>query len=874
MRTAFQFSKVALFVHAVSLPLMASADVSADNFSGETLNEIVVSGTPFSQQVGTQKITAEEIKNLPKKNGNVSDILRSNANVRFSNGANSSKTGGEIAPNEVSIHGAQYYSNNYTINGFSNNDNLNPSSNSTGNTMRSSSGYSPDSLPGGGTQSFWLDSSLLKNVEVFDSNIAAKYGNFTGGVINAELIDPDFERASGKISYRTSRSSWADYFITEQDEKAFYNATMFPNQPIWKKQQFSFIQNAPLSDKAALLFSYNKTKSDIVFYHDYDGFEPHQENQRRENETYLLRGVYLPDNGDAWKATIMYSPNEAGYPKKNVKNGYFTQTGGGTLVGLEWEKQFDDVKMTTKLGYKKTGNEISHNATEYKTYRKQTAPSRTVNRTVGDSLNWRSGVTSAAEGGYGTYKTEKTSYTLSQDFDWKSFDWGNVEHKLSFGWNYEYAKAKYQRKNNVYNYTTQRQGYENIPGSDCLYCIPNDQWFTQRIFYPARKVSVNDSSFSAYIQDEINWKRLNAALGLRFDRNKLLGNNNIAPRLSLSYDVFGDQSTRIFAGANRYYAGSILSYELSKGIKTKSTITRSKPTDDFNGLEDTETEIYRSSRVKTPYSDELTFGVSQKLFSTIWTFKYVNRNEKDQYSRTTICEGVIERSGDMKDCSKITRQAQKKILTNVMSNQGRTKTDSFSLQITPEKTYDFGLAKMSFSFGASYEKSKSSTTSYNSTLANIDKNGEMTHEKLIIDGKMYDIDNAPRTDYSKPWRAYLNWITEFPQINLTWAQHFEYESPYKGYRTIHNSIICSSNINGCAGGSERVQVQESYKFGSKFMVDWHFTYTQPIFKNQSLEISLDINNVLNRKTVSNATSATNPTYEMGRNYWLGVSYNW
>lgn len=186
MKTDFQLGKMALFVHVATLPLMASADgTSADNNSVETLSEIVVSAMPFSQQTGTQKITQAQIERMPTKDGNITELLRNNPNVQFSNTSDTAEAAGEIAPNEVSIHGAAFYSNNYTIDGLSNNDNLNPASDNSIRAGKDVDGYSPMDLPGGGTQSFWIDSSLLQNVEVFDSNISAKYGNFTGGVINA-----------------------------------------------------------------------------------------------------------------------------------------------------------------------------------------------------------------------------------------------------------------------------------------------------------------------------------------------------------------------------------------------------------------------------------------------------------------------------------------------------------------------------------------------------------------------------------------------------------------------------------------------------------------------------------------------------------------
>lgn len=57
------------------------------------------------------------------------------------------------------------------------------------------------------------------------------------------------------------------------------------------------------------------------------------------------------------------------------------------------------------------------------------------------------------------------------------------------------------------------------------------------------------------------------------------------------------------------------------------------------------------------------------------------------------------------------------------------------------------------------------------------------------------------------------------------------------------------------------------------MVDWRFAYKVPTFQEQYFEITLDINNVLNRKQLAKSNSGTS-TYKQGRNFWLGASYNW
>lgn len=823
MTGAFRLSRSALLVCSFSMPLMAFADTSTDTANALQLDTIVVSDTPFSQQTGTQKITEQQIRLKPSKDGNITELLRNNPNVQFSNSADTSESGGEIAPNEVSIHGAAFYSNNYTIDNLSNNDNLNPASDNSLKAGKDVDGYSPMDLPGGGTQAFWIDSSLLKNVEVFDSNVSAKHGNFTGGVINAELKDPDLRKFSGKVFYRITRDDWASFKV--DDEEKFSRAETLGSQPQFTKQQYGIVLNQPIGDKGGLLFQYTRSESKIPYHNKNLGTWV---NQRRTNETFLLRGVYLPDNGDLLKATLMYSPHESRYYKADIKNGQFTNTGGGVQVNLQWDHDFNWGKMKTTLGYKKSGNKIEHESDVYNYYVTGIDWCSSYNSRTGACIY-------GAEGGYGTYQTEKQTWTIKQDFDVTAFDTGPLQHKLGFGWEVDLAKAKYQRENDAYTNT---------------YALINarrpalGQYLKTYTLYPKRDVSVGDNTYAAYLEDSITWKRLNVTLGARVDYDEYLGNTNIAPRFSASYDLFGDGTTRLFGGINRYYAGTVLSYKLRNSIGQNTLYSRTSSTGTFT--EKARNTSYDVSDLKTPYSDEYNLGVEQQLFGTKWTFKWVNRKERNQFTRTS--------------------QRINNLLTYNMTNAGKSNNDTYSLTISPLQPYKMKFAEVGFNLGAQISKTKSNYNSYD--VAALDDGIDM----MILNGKLQSISNGlPATDYNTPWSTFLELNTHFPQLNLDWSQRFSYNSGYRYYAT--DTGNCPAISDACGSYAGKVKVYDEKTQGSYFNLDWRFLYKQPIYQGQYLEFSLDINNVLNRKVLA-TTSGSTSTYKMGRNFWLGVSYNW
>ena len=819
--------------------LAAENQQAANEQPSETLETIHVSGTSFSQQVGTQKLDEQQIARAPIGNGNITELLRSNPNVQFSNNADSASTAGEIKPNEVSFHGEKFWDNSFIIDGMSNNDNINPASAARTGNARQPAGTNPHDLPEGGTQSLWLDPSLLKNLEVFDSNVSAKYGNFTGGVINAELKDPDLEKHHGKIYYRTTRSAWTDYYTNQEPTPQYIDV-----QPKFVKQTYGITLNTPITPNFGLLFNYEKTTSDIDYYHlsvrtQEGGLV--QNNQRRSNETFLLRGVYLPDNGDLWRATLIYSPHVSRMPKQNTLNGNFENTGGGLQANLSWEKQFEWVKMISYLGYKSTGNEIEHDEADY--YRYTTSIPGYLN-----AMQW---------GGTGKTYTKKQTYTAKQEFKLNEFDTGPLSHHIEFGWQADISKAKYQRQS-----TNTQYYYRNASRLTCngaAQCQDGVQYAYTKSQWNPRSLSANDSDYAAYVQDQIKWGNFDLNFGLRFDYSKFYKNANLAHRLSASYDVFGDQSTRIFAGANRYYARSILAYKMREDISRSERYQRAllneQPQDWVLRSAVNNAIPTKMTRIKTPYSDEFNLGLSQKILGSNVTLKWVHRNGKDQLARETrIIDGSTY---------------------YVLNNEGKTKNDTYTLTIESPKTYKFKYLELDWSISGSINKTKTNNRSYDASSTD-------DNEKVVYHNQLMNVVDLPPEDFNAPWKVIGTLSTHFPQINLSWDHRFTYTGGKTSRTSAESSITCNgiytTGRNAAICGDYVGEAKELYdeQTAKHFILDWRFRYKQPTVQDQYLEFTLDVNNVLNKKVQAKTSARPGvlPTWKQGRNFWFGVSYNW
>ena len=810
---------------------------------------IIVRSAPTSQSMGTQIVNSEQIANRPTGNGSVSELLKYNPNVRFANESNTSLNPGEIAPENVSFHGEKFYNNNFMIDGLSNNNTVNPGANG-GDLTANPDGYSPTDLPAGGTQSFWVNAELLDKVDVYDSNVSAKYGNFTGGVVDARLKDASLDRASGKVSWRTTRSAWTHYHIDGERKDDFQAATAFYHQPQFTKNFYSLSLNQPLNDSAGIIFAYNRQQSTIPQYHsNMDKWT----DQRRLAETYLLKGSWFADNGDIFRLTGLYSPHESTYYKIDTKQGGFTNHGGGWRANLEWEHYASWGKLTSLAGYQFEQNKIDQESDTQLTWYRYNLKKDFVSSVI----DWGSGKAgpnsqTAIVGGYGSYGTDKTTATLKQDAEINPFVALGVTHQIDAGWEIDSYQARYRRFGDAWvSRGAVTIDADTLCQSGDKFCIDGEQYFKSRTLYPQRSVKGSYNNYAIYLQDSISYHRLELTPGVRLQYDDFLKNTTLAPRFAGSLDLFGDKSTRLFGGANRYYGQNLLAYKLRKGISTYYVQTRPDAQSAWSSSEARTSNIdYDISDLKTPYSDELSLGLSQRVLNSVWTVKWVNRKGRDQFGRDTVTDSDGQRH-------------------YVLTNSAKTEGNSWSLTAEPISPYHFSLADISWSLGASIANNKSSAQTY------YDVSGGLDDKRVIFNNQLMNREEMDALDFNTPWTAFLNINTWIPMLNLNWNQSINYTAGYEGYTT--ESLSCPDSSLPCGSYSGEVTRYNKTKYKNYYTWDWRFAWRQPTFTNQSLELTLDVLNVLDNKieaSQSGNASSTTLTYKTGRQFWLGVAYSW
>ncbi|HET7569149.1 MAG TPA: TonB-dependent receptor [Gammaproteobacteria bacterium] len=184
--------------------------------------------------------------------------------------------------------------------------------------------------------------------------------------------------------------------------------------------------------------------------------------------------------------------------------------------------------------------------------------------------------------------------------------------------------------------------------------------------YVRRRVFVDAASFNTYtraiyLQD--NWRIGNfyfryGARAMSYENDNPAGeayidvNNKIAPRLGLSWDVFGDSSLKVYANAGRYYiapsgdsnvrlAGAELDYyqyytftgiDQATGEPIGAKQFGPMPVEYENGamgqLNNVESVV--ASNIKPMYEDEYIIGAQQRISGTQWSLgiRAIRRNLK------------------------------------------------------------------------------------------------------------------------------------------------------------------------------------------------------------------------------------------------------
>ncbi|MGP1580479.1 MAG: TonB-dependent receptor plug domain-containing protein [Wolinella sp.] len=806
-------------------------------------------------------LNKETIDSTPTPSRGLTDLLKGNPNVQFGNSQVTSKNLGEIDPQDISINGAKFYQNNFMVDGFNVNNDLDPSHRAS-----SIAGIGGKDIPdlGSISQGVNLDPDLVENLTVYDSSVSAKYGGFQGGVISAKTRNPR-RGFHGKVSVAHSRDAWTSYHIDELEHREFYNSFDPQKQPRFQKWKQNLLLDGHLTDKLGLLFSYSRTYSKIplVAYRSKNFSVAEEHTVHRENENYLLKLSYHASDRLMITPSILYAPSSATYFRDDTRDSFSSMKSGGITTGIATDYELDFAKFSQKLGY----SVLESSKDAEKEYWFQWIPH-------GNPAWWKK--LWGYEGGYGDVKQEQKTLSYEASLEVEPLELVGIEHRLATGIELKSSKGTFEIPKGFFSVSAPKP----LPGgSNCLpddpFCSANPLWGGATYYhtvwqkYLKGKVETSLTQISLWAEDEMKIENLTLRPGLRFDSDSYMKKNTLAPRFASTYDLFGDGDTLFTLGANRYYGRSSYAYAL-KGNRDKlkeQWVRRQNnayspwvPNTALNLKRQKSDHLFRE--LKIPYDDELALGVSQNIANFNLTAKYVHRRGRD-----LVVSSTAKREGIALDGTKYKDDA------TVYTNRGKSRSDVYTLKLKNIAPYEIGDTRHNFEFVINSTKTKSNVNTYDT--ANSDLDGVINDPIIKYNGKYIRYSERPAQDFNRPWTAQLSVISQLPSLwHLVWANSLRVGAGYEAVAKKGTELYQGEQID--VYGSRRMDT--TFTWDTKISLAWDMPLRSQIFVN------VDILNILDRKNITGVASkivtarprtyADVMTYETGRQFWLETGYRW
>lgn len=262
--------------------------------------------------------------------------------------------------------------------------------------------------------------------------------------------------------------------------------------------------------------------------------------------------------------------------------------------------------------------------------------------------------------------------------------------------------------------------------------------------------------------------------------------------------------------------------------------------------------------LKTPYSDELNFGVRQKIANSEWQLKWVKREGRQQFMRERVWDPVNNSP------------------YYELANKGRSQSDTITLIGQGLNPIEFHGTSLQWRLGLDYNRRK------NNQGGTFDQNSweDYGMDRVILDGKVIKPEDLPAMDFNQPWRVFVELDTHIPEWHLNWTQRVRYSGPSKQYD--QEMLYCpGQNPELCQGIQGWTTSYDQSRYNGAVIVDWSFNWLKPLSGKRSVSVDLDILNVFNQKVVAKRvkTPSYEPrlrdvTYQSGRQFWLGLGYHW
>ncbi|MES1932068.1 putative exported iron receptor protein [Salinisphaera shabanensis T35B1] len=821
-------------VHAQQLPTTASGETTRENETRrETqaadrkslndalsadmpgLNEILVAADPLDAQI--QSLPAAYIRSSARSD--LAEALSIIPSVRVAESASSSRQQGDIKPAEFSIRGASPYQNRFVLDGASVDNLLDPAQSERADNYTRVAGHS---------QGQFIDTRFLQNIEVSDTNISAREGGFTGGVVKAETR-AYAGRNEAHVSYRGTSDSLTNLHIDKTQEREFESAAaQMPNgvpgefQPDFRKSEFTLDGAARVGD-IGIFAGYSEKRSTItqkqLLTMDLDNFRETgqlytpSENRTLDNKSrYGVVRMDLLDRDYELNASLSYT----NFDKDSFLINYLDSDFVGGHEGINLSVNYGNYIGATRV-------DVNFNAG-------QTSDEHDYDRHTLTQYKSTSIFDGGIIGGLGDLENQQRKLGGSLTFTTPINDIWTTDYGAEIAYlDYE------QHRDQDFVAEDYRLDYSQTPLPDPIgpgSYAPADQYQSRVATYRAGDIAFSNTNGAVFGELAADGSRFFGRAGLRVERDGLLENTNAAPRLKAGVYLDNSQNMRLIAGANRYYGKSFLSYKLrAEERRLVEVRERDNPNDPFTAVADRSDYDYRD--LDTPYDDEYSLGIAGTLWHGDIGLTYVRRQGQDQI-RTNYDGGSELYNYD---------------------NSGRSTTDQVDLYWRSQPFAMVG-ANWGVNLGVSW-MDKETDASYGDD----DKgyNDIPNDEDVVFQGRRVRRSELPARDFATPVSAQVDVITSAFNDRLWVRNALSYTD---GYRYLLREG------SDPATGLQRYDIEKQDN-----TLRWDLSTRLALLPGaHSPYIGVDVLNVTDSRNIVRSESGVQ-LFGVGRQYWLEVGYD-
>lgn len=772
---------------------------------------------------GVSLFSGQSVQDRAPGSGDVNQILKLAPTVQFSadEGMADDESLQDLRPAQISISGARALENLFILDGVGVNSRLD--------TFNTNAQHYDEVAGAASAQSIWVDSSLIGEVKLIDSNISAEYGGFLGGVVDITTRAPAYKYGVSAY-YGFTRTDMASYRMPDSVRAELDGD--YPDKPDYEKTRYGFTVDLPVNDRLRLMGAYNYSDATVTYYRgtNYGGYAF---GQTSRSENFLLKGEYDLANDLTLDGQITWSPYESQNASGNGIDNQMYQHGGGLASNLRLRGKRGDADWSVRLSYANSDND-----------RKAPAVNLSLPSSV-EGIDWCT-ATNCTMGSFGDLQQRQQDFALNTR--WSQPLWGG-DFAGGFDFTHTIAERNRPEDNYAYSRSTVNSAVQCLYPEEAaaLTCVPGSYVLTQYSIYQAYNTEVDLQTYTLWGEQSFDWAGFEVRAGLRYDYETFLGNHNLSPRLSVAHDLpwFGMTAT---VGANRYYSRSFLGYALREGGPDNYTYRRTAVNGvygDWSLYSHTSSAQYSDSDLKTPYSDELTAALTGQLLGGRYRVKGILRESEDQFSRTSATETYVSETLGTR--------------TRTVYTAGNDGTSSYR-GLSVEWQRDFGRHTLGFS--SNFSKTKSSNIDYYDELE--DSAAEMVYYNGEVVSLWAALADNQREDFASPVVVNADWGSTWFDGRVRTNVNARFKDAFTQIEDTGENIT----VDGSA-----YDVYGPVEYGAS--VDANLTLQAEVARTQFGTATLDlrVNNLFDTVRNKNSTATTQP-YQLGRNIWVTLRYKY